>query len=202
MTWPRWGPWEGWEEQKLVWWRNRWVCGLETHKTPGGRVPSRPAAQESLACGHRFGGREWCQWAWCVERGMGGNPGSQDLGSQGKTERGFCGSVLFRSLQEVIAKGTEQNVSLRERGNYKGSMKHFLKRHKNWILRSQDFLLNRTKICFVIPLFHLWIFSVRGIFQTRILEQVALSYSRESFWSRDQTHASRVSCIGGRILFH
>ena len=52
---------------------------------------------------------------------MGGNPGSQDLGSQGKMERGFCGSVLFRSLQEVIAKGTEQDVNLRERGNYKGA---------------------------------------------------------------------------------
>ena len=37
-------------------------------------VPSRSASQERLACGHRFGGRECRQWAWCVEKGMGGKP--------------------------------------------------------------------------------------------------------------------------------
>lgn len=41
---------------ELVWGRDRRVCGLEAHRTPGEHVPSRPASQESLACGHRFGG--------------------------------------------------------------------------------------------------------------------------------------------------
>jgi len=41
--------------------------------------------------------------------------------------------------------------------------------------------------------------SVHGIFQTRILEWVAISYSRGS--SRDQTHDSCVSCIGRQILY-
>ena len=41
--------------------------------------------------------------------------------------------------------------------------------------------------------------SVHGIFQARILEWLAISYSRGSFPSRDQTH---VSCIGREILYH
>ena len=40
--------------------------------------------------------------------------------------------------------------------------------------------------------------SIRGIFQARILEWVAVSYSRGSPWPRDQTH---VSCIGRWILY-
>ena len=44
--------------------------------------------------------------------------------------------------------------------------------------------------------------SVHGISQVRILEQVAISYSRGSSWSRDQTCLSYISCIGRQILFH
>ena len=39
--------------------------------------------------------------------------------------------------------------------------------------------------------------SVHGISQARTLEWVAISYSRESFWLRDGTHVSCVSCIAG-----
>ena len=38
--------------------------------------------------------------------------------------------------------------------------------------------------------------SSHGIFQARILEWVAISFSRESFWPRDWTH---VSCFAGRF---
>ena len=41
--------------------------------------------------------------------------------------------------------------------------------------------------------------SVRGIFQARILEWVAISFSRGSAQRKDQTC---VSCIGGQILYH
>ena len=41
--------------------------------------------------------------------------------------------------------------------------------------------------------------SVHGIPQARILEWVAISFSRISFWFRDQTH---VPCIGRCILYH
>ena len=45
-------------------------------------------------------------------------------------------------------------------------------------------------------------FSVHGIFQGRILESVAISYSKESFQPRDRTCVSCVSCIGRWILDH
>ena len=41
--------------------------------------------------------------------------------------------------------------------------------------------------------------SVHGILQARILEWVAISFSRGSSWARDQTH---VSCIDKWILYH
>ena len=44
--------------------------------------------------------------------------------------------------------------------------------------------------------------SVHGILQTRILEWVAISFSRGSSQSRDQTGASGVSCIGRQVLYH
>ena len=44
--------------------------------------------------------------------------------------------------------------------------------------------------------------SVHGIFQARILEWVANSFSRGPSWSGDRTHVSWVSCIGRQILYH
>ena len=40
--------------------------------------------------------------------------------------------------------------------------------------------------------------SVHGISQARILEWVAIFFSRGSFQTRDQTH---VSCVGRQILY-
>ena len=42
-------------------------------------------------------------------------------------------------------------------------------------------------------------FSIYGISQARILEWVAIYFSRGSSQPRDQTH---VSCIGRRVLYH
>ena len=44
--------------------------------------------------------------------------------------------------------------------------------------------------------------SVHGIFQARILEWVAISYSRGSSWLRDRTRVSCISCFGRQILYH
>ena len=44
--------------------------------------------------------------------------------------------------------------------------------------------------------------SIHGIFQARILEWVAIFFSGESSWPRDQTHISCVSCIDRWILYH
>ena len=43
--------------------------------------------------------------------------------------------------------------------------------------------------------------SVHGIFQARIPEWVAISFSMGSSWSRDQTHVFCISCIGRWILY-
>ena len=44
--------------------------------------------------------------------------------------------------------------------------------------------------------------SVYGIIQERILEWAAISYSRGSSQPRDQTHISRISFTGRRIVYH
>ena len=44
--------------------------------------------------------------------------------------------------------------------------------------------------------------SVHGILQARILEWVAISFSRGSSWPRVQTYISYVSCIGRWVLYH
>ena len=38
-------------------------------------------------------------------------------------------------------------------------------------------------------------FSIHGISQARILEWIAIPFSRGSFWPRGQTHVSYFSCI-------
>ena len=44
--------------------------------------------------------------------------------------------------------------------------------------------------------------SVHGILLARILESVAISYSRGSSQPRDRTCISCISCIGRQILYH
>ena len=44
--------------------------------------------------------------------------------------------------------------------------------------------------------------SAHVIFPARILEWVAISFSRESFWPGGWTHVFGISCIGGQILYH
>ena len=43
--------------------------------------------------------------------------------------------------------------------------------------------------------------SVHGILQARILEWVAISFSRGSSQTRDSTHVSYISCFGGWVLY-
>ena len=42
--------------------------------------------------------------------------------------------------------------------------------------------------------------SAHGIFQARLLEWVAIYFSRGSFWPRDWTHGSCISCIASRFF--
>ena len=43
---------------------------------------------------------------------------------------------------------------------------------------------------------------IHGIFQGRILEQAAISFSRESFWPSGWTQVCCVSCFGRQILYY
>ena len=43
-------------------------------------------------------------------------------------------------------------------------------------------------------------YSLCGILQARILEWVVVPSSRGSFWPRDPTHISYISCIGGSLV--
>ena len=45
-------------------------------------------------------------------------------------------------------------------------------------------------------------FSIHGILQARILEWVAMPYSRGSSQPRDGTSVFSISCIGKRVLYH
>ena len=45
-------------------------------------------------------------------------------------------------------------------------------------------------------------FSVRGILQARIMEWVAIFFSRESSWPRHQVFISCISWLGRQILYH
>ena len=51
-------------------------------------------------------------------------------------------------------------------------------------------------------LYSLPVSSVHGIFQTRILEWVAIFFSRESSQPMDWTHISCIFCIGRQIPYH
>ena len=44
--------------------------------------------------------------------------------------------------------------------------------------------------------------SVHGTFQAKILEWIAISFSRGSSQPTDWTHVSCISCTGGQILYH
>ena len=44
--------------------------------------------------------------------------------------------------------------------------------------------------------------SVHGVFQARIPEWVAISFSKGSSRPRDQTHVSCIFCTGRQILYH
>ena len=62
------------------------------------------------------------------------------------------------------------------------------------------YLVTKSRLALCSPMYYsLPGSSVHGIFQAKILERVAITFSRRSSWPRDRTH---VSCIGQAILYH
>ena len=83
-----------------------------------------------------------------------------------------------------------------------------------WKCKLQNVIYNmitNMSMCAVCMLSRVWLCStmdcclpcssVNEIPQARILEWVAISFSRWSSWLRDQTCVSRISCIGRWILY-
>ena len=73
-----------------------------------------------------------------------------------------------------------------------------------WIPPSQSktALCMRAQLCLTLcePMdCSLWVFSVHGILQARMLQWVAVSSSRGSYQSRNRIH---ISCVGRKILYH
>ena len=78
----------------------------------------------------------------------------------------------------------------------------------------QDKQVSESWMLIAGMLSHVWLFAtpwtiyslpgsfVCGIFQARILEWAAISFSRGSFRPRDWTRVSCISCIGRQILYH
>ena len=83
-------------------------------------------------------------------------------------------------------------------------------RDKHWLERQVSFIQEASNL--YQSLSDVWLFcdpvdysspgsSIHGISQARILEWVAICFSRGSSRPRDQIHVSCISCIGGRISF-
>ena len=62
-------------------------------------------------------------------------------------------------------------------------------------------LFNHVWLCDPMD-YSLPVSSVHGIFQARVLEWAAISFSRGSFQPRDWTHISCISSIAGRVFYH
>ena len=83
----------------------------------------------------------------------------------------------------------------------------------DWSMPHSSLLYYLLTCLLAQPLSHVWLFcnpmdcrlpgcSVHGIFLARILEWLAISYSRGSFWPRDWNPVSCTSGIGRQVLHH
>ena len=79
-----------------------------------------------------------------------------------------------------------------------------------WLLRNDNYVISQVVVVVYllscVTLVTPWTVSHQaplslGFFQARILEWVAVFFSRGSSQPRDQTHISCVSCIGRQILY-
>ena len=117
--------------------------------------------------------------------------------------------VFFRVVQEsVTGKSGEHSGLWKKRGStIKMGEKQKDMTHKQDYLWGREYYLvrvwpqSRPTLCDSMNCSPLGS-SVHRIFQIRILECVAISFSRVSSWFRDWTHVSFVSYTGRQILYH
>ena len=114
-----------------------------------------------------------------------------------------------RNLGENDVKGGETNtywmnqwvVGWRNQGRLPTGGMGLILSCKNWCMLVQFSSVAQSCLTFVTPWTIATASSVRGISQARILEWVAISFSKGSSQSRDWTHISCVSCLGRWILY-
>ena len=79
-------------------------------------------------------------------------------------------------------------------------------------------MLSHSTMCVLSPFSRVWLFatllilacqvllsmdfSIHGILHARILEWVAIPFSRGSSRPTDWTHISYISCVGPQVLYH
>ena len=119
-----------------------------------------------------------------------------------KQTRAVCSFFsTCRSIRKLSAQDHHHSTPVRNK-------RHVNEHCKLWSIM---FILIRYLCC--VMLSSLWLFcdrmdgsppcsSVHGIFQARMLEWIAISYSRGSSQPRDWACVSCISCIGRQILYH
>ena len=125
-----------------------------------------------------------------------GLPGSHRTLSTQTEEFGVEGLALWES-HGIMQEGVKDSIQFLSAPPQKSShVPPFLTAPPSWRgMHAQSFPTLQS--------YGLWLpgFSVHGILQKRILERVAITYSRGSFWPRDLTCISHVFCIGRQILY-
>ena len=125
---------------------------------------------------------------------MDGNTNSMDMSFE-RTERywrtGEPGMLQSPGLQRV-----RRDIALNNNSNEKWSNDNMSVKGSNWhnllVCVCVQSLYSCTTLCSPMDC-SMPGFSSHGVFQARILEGVAISFSRESSWSRDWTHVSWVA---------
>ena len=139
-----------------------------------------------------------------------GFPGS--VGKESACNAGDPGldSWVRKSLEKEMATHSSNSM---EPGRLQSMGSHGVTRSQhNWANFTCTFKLMRQELACVCGQSYLIVcdpvdysppdFSVHGIFQARILEQVVISSSRRSSKPKDTTHLSCVSCTGRQILYY
>ena len=143
-----------------------------------------------------FGGRVGIRSGWSTFRWTG----------RGTDIRGSRGGHLVAGLREDASLSQVDNETF-EWGSFPLSAAE----HLSTALTTESFS-HSTSVLHAKLLSCVWLYnpmgcsppgsSVPGILQAKILEGVAMPFSRGSSWPRGWTWVSYVSCIGSWVLYH
>ena len=171
-------------------------------------VRNPPAVQETWVGSLDRGGRRQETGEPNLRSGPGQAPTGEQMGEVDCSELGWAKGKGAKERGGTYRQGTGWTAKACDQSSDPSLTTYWL-----WYL---DSLLISLHFCFVVIFYLLncvWPSvtpmdcsppgpSAHGVFQARILEWGAISYSRGSSQLRDQTHLSCVSWIGGQVLYH